>query len=111
MLAVVILILAAAYWATKWLGGQGARQTAFRVGKSAPGRLQLLSQLPVGRGECVALVRVGTRCYLLGVASGNVRLLREFDADESLALLPEAEGGADAPGFMDALRENLRKRK
>ena len=111
MLAAVVVILAAAYWAARWLGSYGAKQPGFRPGKLAQGRMQLLAQLPLGRGELVALVRIGERCYLLGVASGSVRLLREFDAGESLAFLPNADGESAAPSFMEALKENLRKRK
>ena len=110
MLAAVAAILAAAYLTTRWLGLYSARKTGFRP-RAASGRMRVVAQLAVGRGEQLELVCIGQRCYLIGVGAGGVSLLREFDPEESLELLARDGEDAAAPGFMDALKENLRKRK
>ena len=50
MLAAVAAILAAAYLTTRWLGLYSARKTGFRP-RAASGRMRVVAQLAVGRGE------------------------------------------------------------
>ena len=112
MQAVAVVILAAAYWATRWIGSWSAGVPGALPRGTASAKLRVLALLTLGRGERVVLVSLGGTCFLLGVAAGRVSLLREFDAEETQALLA-GDGEADMapPSFMDALKENLRKRK
>ena len=113
MLAVVILILAAAYWVTKWIGSYGIQSTGGTVRTSGGNvNFTVLARLSLGRGEQLLLVRIGARCCVLGVTAGQITLLKELDMEESREWLDTASAErTSVPGFMDVLKENLRKRK
>ena len=113
MLAVVILILAAAYWVTRWIGTYGTRASSGVV-RTAGGQenFTVLARLNLGRNEQLLLVRIGELCCLVGVAAGQITLLKELDAEQSREwIAAKAAENTAAPGFMDVLKENLRKRK
>lgn len=112
MLAIVVLVLILAYWATRWIGAYGARAsgTGFRTLAGGAGRFRILAQLSLGRAERLVLARVGDRCYLLGVTANRITLLRELEGEEAAAWLSE-ESADVPPGFLDIMKENLRKRK
>ena len=109
MLALVVLILFLAYWATRWLGRMqagGNLRAMTRYGE----KFCVLAQISLGRNERIVLVRVMERCCLLGVTSEQVTLLRELDEEEAAAWISDKERPA-APGFTEILKENFRKRK
>ena len=111
MLAIVVLILILAYWTTRWIGTRG--MGGFGPGKTkagGTGTFRVLGQLSIGRNERLVLVRLQDKCYLLGVTSGSVTLLRELEGDDAREWLSE-EGTPAPPDFLDVLKENLRKRK
>ena len=111
VLAVIILILYLAYFATRWVGTHSVQggTGAFRTGGN--GELRLLAQLGVGRNERLVLVRLEKRCYLLGVTEHEITLLRELDDEESARWLAQSENAPAAPGFLEVLNETLRKKK
>ena len=110
VLAVVVLILYLAYYATRWIGMHGAPGGggAFRAGGAE--RFRILGQLGVGRNERLVLVQAGERCYLLGVTEHQITLLRELTGDEAAEWLAQSES-ASAPGFLEVLGDALRKKK
>ena len=111
VLAVVVLILYLAYWVTKWIGTRSMPQAmSARVRTGGSGKFCVLAQLGVGRNERLLLVRLEERCYLLGVTEQQITLLRELDDGEAAEWLRE-DGQPSAPGFMEVLAENLRKKK
>ena len=112
MLAIVVLVLILAYWATRWIGSFGARASGpgRRTAAGGVGGLQILAQLSLGRAERLVLARAGNRCYLLGVTANGITLLKELEGEEAAAWLSE-EGVAAPPGFLEIMKENLRKRK
>ena len=112
VLAVVILILYLAYWVTRWIGMRSMPQSASaRVRTGGSGKFCVLGQLGLGgRNERLVLVRLEERCYLLGVTEHQITLLRELDDGEAAEWLRE-DGQPSAPGFMEVLAENLRKKK
>ena len=110
MLAIAILILAAAYFVTRWLGTWQMRgpSGAFRPGGA--GNVRVVSQTSLGRNERLVLVRVGRQCLLLGVTAEHVSVIREFTEAEAEELCSQPEAG-QATGFADILKDSLRKRK
>lgn len=111
VLAVVILILYLAYFATRWIGMHGTPGGATALRTGGAGELRLLAQLGVGRNERLVLVRLNERCFLLGVTEHQITLLRELDDEEAAPWLAQGEGVNAAPGFMDVLSETLRRKK
>ena len=87
-LALVLLAILALPWMLR-------RLTRF-PGRSA-GRMQVVTALPVGPRERLVLVQVGAEQLLLGVAPGQVRLLRILPApltdDETPAVGPGEDFG------------------
>ena len=104
MLAAAILVLLLAYAAARLAGRYG---TAGAMGTPMRGELCVLSQVPVGRGERLVLVRVHERCLLLGTASGGVTLLAELTEEEAR---PWLEGTAQGADFMQLLRRAGKKK-
>lgn len=109
MLLTVAAVLALAYWVTRLIGKRGMPVWAVRGG--AQDRLQLLWQVSLGKSERLVLVRVEQRCLLLGVTGGGISVLTELTEEEAGPWLHPPKDLADAPNFLDILRENLPKKK
>lgn len=107
MLAAVVLILAMAYGVSKWVAGRGPLYAGGGRGAEA---LCVLRQISVGRNERLLLVRLQERCLLVGVTAGGMTLLAELTREEAAQWLQKQDGPA-APSFLDALKENLTKKK
>ena len=114
MLLVVLLILALAYAATRWLGssygGKGGRSSPASLRAGGSERFRVIGQIGLGRTERLVLACLGDRCYLLGVTEHGFTLLKELEREEAQEWLREEETSAPA-SFMDVLKDNLRKRK
>ena len=108
VLLITILILYFAYVATRWIGTHGLPGGA-ALPAGGSGKLRILAQLGVGRNERLVLVRMGERCYLLGVTEHQITLLRELDDGEAEPWLAE-NTAAQTPSFLEVLGETLRKK-
>jgi flagellar protein FliO/FliZ len=110
VLLALMLVLAAVFAAAKLsrrMGGYGGATTA---------RLEVVAQASLGPRERAVLLRVGGREVLLGVGTGNVRLLLELPTSpgseqaSAAPTLPEA-GATPAepvpPSFRDLLLRSL----
>ena len=111
VLAVIILILYLAYFATKWIGTHSVPGGAGTLRTGGTGDFRILGQLGVGRNERLVLARLGERCYLLGVTEHQITLLRELDGEEAAPWLAQDDSTPAAPGFAEVLRESLRRKK
>ena len=106
-LFVTCLILALAYFATRFLAGRMA------AGGLARGRrLTVLEQTAMGKDQKLLLVRLDDRVYFLAVTPGGASVLRELTEEENAAWqasqpLPSAEAGS----FAQALRRVMEQRK
>ena len=110
MLALVVLILFLAFWATRWLGNLQANGSFGRGRTGGNGSFSVFGRISLGKNEQLVLIRIQDSCFLLGVTSGSITLLKEFDSEEAKVWLSEADAPR-APGFAEVLKENLRKRK
>ena len=107
MLSVTVLILALAYWTSRWVGSHAAPGQSGWLGGMGNGNFRVLARIGVGRSACLLVVRVRERCLLLGVTDGGITLLKEWEGEEADAWL--AETPADN-AFMSVLRDALRQR-
>ena len=110
MLAATALILALAYWTTKWVASRGPGGLSAGSMSGGSARFHVLGQISLGRSERLVLVRLEDKCYLLGVTSGSITLLKELEGDEAKSWLAEAERNT-SPSFLEILGESLRKKK
>jgi len=79
------------------------------IGPRSAGAMRVLSALPVGNRERIALVQVGDRQLLIGVAPGHVSTLHVFEENIVPQQAPFAQSGStSAGGFGQVLRNTLR---
>ena len=62
------------------------------TGLNAPGGLKVLSTLPVGTREKIALIEVENKKILLGITSGGISNLHVFDQHEDNSIAPKSAG-------------------
>jgi len=99
--ALVFGLLALTLWLVRRTDG-GRRM------QRAAGPLEVVSSTRLGKGASLALVRIGTTTYALGVTEHAVSLLTETDLDPAPAPVPAPPaqpGTATRPGFAAALQE------
>ena len=106
-LFVTCLILALAYWFTRYVAGRMAT-----VGLVRGKHITVLEQVPVGKEQRLLLVRVGSRIYFLAATPGGVNNLGELSQEETAGWDDPAKPPADLPeSFSQALRHILEQRK
>jgi flagellar protein FliO/FliZ len=77
VLALTALILYVSYLVTKKLGNG--------IGMKRGGtHMQMLDRLPLGQDKAVAVIRVRSHYYLIGIASSQITLLAELSEEEVL---------------------------
>jgi flagellar protein FliO/FliZ len=75
---------------------------------STADQMQVLAQVSVGAKERVVILRVGDARLLLGVASGQVSLLRELGLDQPVAFsAPTTDALPARPSFASLLKKSL----
>lgn len=109
MLAVVVVILVAAYWCTKLIARRSMTMNTQRV--SGKEEMCVLGQINLGRNERIVLVRLHDRCLLLGATDRSVNLLTELSREEAEAWLSKADEAPSNPSFFEALKSNIAKKK
>ena len=102
MLILVVGILVLCWFSTRKLAGLG------RLGQGGT-HIRLLDQASLGQDKAVAIVSVGEKYLLLGIAPGGISVLTELD-EASLETSPVETGGGQMPNFKQIL-ENLKDRK
>ena len=109
VLLATILVLALAYWFTRYVVGRLAGGRLL----PRPGRMTVLEQLSVGKDQRLLLVKVGEKIHLLGVTPGGISRLETLTEEEAAAWAAEAKT-PDAPpavSFREALRSVIKQRK
>jgi flagellar protein FliO/FliZ len=69
------LILAAAYYITKFLARKGLAQNKSKT-------MKLMESMPLGADRSLHLIQVGTQYFLIGCASKGMILISELDQDK-----------------------------
>ncbi|MEY8356442.1 flagellar biosynthetic protein FliO [Lachnospiraceae bacterium 54-53] len=91
VLILTVLILYLSYIFTKNLGkGIGMKQRGTNM--------QMLDRLPLGQDKTVAIIRAGSRYYLVGIASSQITLLAELseeDIQKEISDSPPRTGAGD----------------
>jgi flagellar protein FliO/FliZ len=102
LLLVIALVLCAAWFMRRMLGGSALQAQ----------RIQVLAQLSLGTRDRALLVRVGGQDLLLGVGAGGVRTLHAFSAPVEMpgaAASASAAAGESGSSFREILRRSLGK--
>lgn len=114
-----VLILAAAYYATRFLAKKGMAQGRTRT-------MKLIESMPLGADRSLHIVKVGAQYFLIGSATKNIFLIKELEEDKLLFGLDDNtfnlngieiesyEDGIDTKDFgayLDSVKQNLHKLK
>ena len=107
MLLVVGVVLVLAYLCTRLIARQGLPGIP-KVGSGAAENMALLWQHGVGKEERLVLVRVHSRCLLLGVTPHQIQVLTELSEEEAKVWLQkDPPAGPAGPSFSQVLRDNF----
>jgi len=93
-LTVVVLVILAAYFTTKWIA---KKQNSFTSGKI----IKVLERVMLSKDVFIAIVKVDTKIYLMSISSGKTELLTELPAE---ILENYNVSGQAAPDFMKILK-------
>lgn len=97
MILVVAAILYLSYFCSRKLGGGGIM--------GASKNIKVVDKAFLGKDKSVAIIRVGGKDYLLGIAPEGIRLLKELE--EGQVILEENEGQKKPPRFSDIFRSRM----
>jgi flagellar protein FliO/FliZ len=108
VLILTVLILYLSYIFTKSLGkGIGVKRQGTQM--------QMLDRLPLGQDKAVAIVRLGSHYYFIGIAASQITLLAEIPEEDidaegyESAPLPGAEGYLDFKKLLKKYADRHRK--
>ncbi len=102
MLLIMIGILFLCWFCTKKIAGVSTF-------KGTGGRIRLLDQAALGQDKGVALIQVGDRYWLLGVASENINVLAELDEDAlGEPMTPDSPAVPDFKQILTSLKDRKR---
>lgn len=101
VLLVMVLIVVAAWFVTRWIAGG-----TFRMQKQLA-RMQIVDRLMIAKDRAVIVVELGGRYYMMGVGT-TISMLGEVDGAPYRAASSEAPQGG---GFFAALQDKLRARQ
>lgn len=114
MLLTIGVVLVLAYWCTRLIARRGLPGLGGlpRLGSRAAENMALLWQQNVGKNERLVLVRVHSRCLLLGVTAGGIQVLTELSQEEAKSWLEGSPpAGEQPPSFAQVLKGSFPKRK
>ncbi len=114
MLLTIGVVLVLAYLCTRLIARRGLPGLPGfpRSGEKAHENMALLWQRNVGKNERLVLVRVHSRCLLLGVTGGSIQVLTELSQEEAKQWLEgHPPGGDSAPSFAQILKGSFPSKK
>lgn len=79
-LVVIVLVMAGAYFFTRWAGKIGVFSSLTRP--TGNGRLQVLDRVPLGKDQWLLVIQMGTRYFLLGSTPSALTMLSELTPEE-----------------------------
>ena len=97
--ALLILIFAGAYYASKLMGRHYSMQA------SSSAEMRVVDKLVLGRDHYLLIVEAGDKALLIGVCPQHIETLAELDG-ETFAELPQVQGNTD---FISLLKGRINK--
>ncbi len=74
LIFIFIIVLAAAYFATKFMAG-------YQKSKEAYSNIKVLDSLKISQTKYIQIVRVADKCFAIAVAKDSITYLGEIDED------------------------------
>ena len=110
LLAVFLLVLAGAYFFTRWAG----MGLVGRFGLPGAGHVRVLERVTLGRDQSLLVVQAAERYFLLGSSPSGFSLLAELTAEEGelWSSPPSSDSPAqDRPPDFTAILRRFREKK
>ena len=109
MLVCVVAVIGLAYWFTRFVVGRGLIPGAGR--QQGGKQMEVLSQQTLGKDQRIAVVRVGTRYFLVGIAANSVSMLAELTEEDITCAEVSPEAPAEGQlSFREALDAVVKKK-
>lgn len=94
MIVVFVLVLAATYYATKWIARSGAVQPHSK-------NIKVIETFKIAPNKYIQIVQLGSRYYAIGVTKENIAFLSALD-EEQLDL-QEPDATLQNASFLDVM--------
>jgi len=78
-----VLILLAAHFTAKWVGGKKGRYGLYKY-------INIIERMPLGSESFVYLMRIGGNIYILGVTKTSIQVLDKLE-ESDLTVLPATD--------------------
>ena len=95
-IVVMIAVIAAAYFATKYLSGKGRRLKSRHI--------RIIDRMILGRDKHIMLIEVGDKNLLIGITNQTINVLERIDGQTLKSETNETAGSAQK-GFASQLRD------
>lgn len=109
MLICVLVIIALAYFFTKYVVGRSKLGMTFSEKQNI---IKVMTRLSIGKDGQLLLVQVGEKYFLLGNTAAGITNLAEFTPEEAEAWKSKEDppGGDQPPSFREALGKAWKQR-
>lgn len=97
-LCLFVLVLAAAWFCTRWIGGY------YRRSSGGTGSIQVLERTVIGPDRTLMVVRAGERVWLIGVTPHHISPIGQLDPEDYPETPPEQGPLPAAKDFSAALQ-------
>lgn len=96
---VAVIIIYLSYLCSKYIGKGANANRCSRY-------MRVIDQIPVGQDRHLAIVQIGIKYFLVGIASGQVNVLSELQEEDLIQItLPEKLSGGEFGNFKDTLEK------
>ncbi len=96
---VAVIIIYLSYLCSKYIGkgANGNRRSRY---------MRVIDQIPVGQDRHLAVVQIGIKYFLVGIASGQVNVLSELQEEDLIQIAaPDKVFGGELGNFKDTLEK------
>lgn len=104
MVQIIVTFIAAAaiiylsYLCSKYIGKGANMNRTSRY-------MRIIDQIPVGQDRHLAIVQIGLKYFLVGIASSQINILSEISEEDFIQISTPDKKGVNAAGFKETLEK------
>lgn len=103
LIAIFLLILAAAYFLTKWLGKTNFLQNSNR-------NITLVESFRINQTSFIQIIKIGSRYFVIGISKDHIEYLAEMEEEELKFPSFDVQKNTGSIDFKDIL-EKIKKKQ
>lgn len=104
VLVLFIIIVAAAYYVTKWVGKTAMVQ-------QANSNISIVETFRMGQNKFIQIVKIGSKYVAVGISKDTMEKLAELQEEDLVLLSEEGKRNIIAPDFKELLDKMKKKEK